>query len=414
MMMRPAHNNKEISNKLILFIISPFLAFLYSLKNMNTKSSFVVFYAFAICFGMAFSTLSYEDLSTTRSGIDAGRYRLEFERSANMSSAEFYGSLNSYFDFDGGDKDFYYISMVYLVSRFTHNYHWLFMAFAIVFAIFQLKTLKILVENENWKNGLFCIILAVFFTWNQIFNINAMRFYTAAWIAVYAIFQIFLKNKKKYFLLLIITPFFHSSFFLFTAIFVAAYFLKKLERLWIVLFIVSFFSSTVLAEIINLIADYLPDFLANTARGYTDAERLYEHISFSGSGFWWVPMVFDSLYKIYTNLLVVMFIINRKMIKQTECKNLYLFALIFMAFINFSIPIPALGQRTIVMIYPIIAYIWLSCFGTNKYSWLIYIFPLIWAWQIMTYLGHYMTVLDLSFFVTSPFYMIFKYLIRPI
>ncbi len=405
------NNKNERNKKIIIFLISPFMAFLYSLRHMNTKSSFAVFYGFAICFGMAFSVQAYESLNYTASGIDAGRYRLEFERSANMSSAEFYRDLNTYFDFDEGDKDFYYISMVYLVSRFTHNYHWLFMAFAIVFAFFQLKALKFLVEEENWRNGLFCIILAAFFTWNQIFNINAMRFYTAAWIAVYAVFQIFLKGRKRYLMLLAITPFFHTSFFLISSVIVFAFFLKRFELFWIILFIVSFFGSTVFAEIINMVADYLPDFMAKTARGYTDEERLYSDITFSGSGFWWVPMMFDRLSKIYTNLIVALFIINRNKIKKDKCKNLYLFAVIFMTFINFSIPIPALGRRTIVMIYPIIAYIWISYFGTKKHSWLIYIFPIIWAWQIMTYFNYYNTVIDSSFLVSSPIYMIAKYLL---
>lgn len=404
------NNRNERNNKIIIFLISPFLAFLYSLRHMNTKSSFAVFYGFAICFGMAFSVQSYESFSNTSSGIDAGRYRLEFEKSANMSSTEFYRNLNTYFDFDDGDKDFYYISMVYLVSRFTHNYHWLFMAFAIVFAFFQLKTLKFLVEEENWRNGLFCIILATFFTWNQIFNINAMRFYTAAWIAVYAVFQIFLKGRKRYLMLLAITPFFHTSFFLISSVIVFAFFLKRFELFWIILFIISFFGSTVFAEIINTAADYLPDFIAKTAKGYTDEEQLYSDITFSGSGFWWVPMMFDKLYKIYTNVIVALFIINRNEIKKNKCKNLYLFAIIFMTFINFSIPIPALGRRSIVMIYPIITYIWLSFWGTKKNSWIIYIFPLIWYWQIMTYFNYYNTVIDFSFLVSSPIYMIAKYL----
>ena len=407
----PIESKKERSSKLILFLISPFVAFLYSLKSMNTKSTFAVFFGFAVCFGMAFSIESFESLSTTSSGVDAGRYRLEFERSANMSTAEFVRDMKAYFDFDEGDKDFYYIAMVYLVSRFTHNYHWLFMAFAFVFAFFQLKSLKILVDEEHWNNSLLCVLLAVFFTWNQIFNINAMRFYTAAWVAVYAMLQIFLNGRKRYFLLLFITPFFHSSFVLLAAIVVLAFLLKRFERVWMVLFVVSFFSSTVFANLLLRSVDYLPDFLANTVSNYADLDRLFEETTFSGSGFWWVPMLFDRAYKIYTNLLVVILIFNRKTIRETKCKNLYLLAIIFMTYINFAMPIPALGRRSIVMAYPIIAYLWLSCFELKRFNGLVYAFPFVWAWQIMTYFSFYKLVLDLSFFVTSPFYMIYKYLI---
>lgn len=403
--------NTERQKKLLLFLISPFLSFLYSLRHMNTRSSFMVFYGIAICFGMAFSVKSSESISGMSDSIDAIRYKLDFEEKANMTSKEFYENLNNYLNFDDGDKDFYYTAMVYLVSRFTNNYHWLFMAFAFVFVFFQLKTLKFLVEEENWNNGVLCIILAVFFTWNQIFNINAMRFYTAAWVTVYVVFQIFIKDKKNYLLLLVLTPLFHHSYILITTVIFTAFLLRKWEWFWIVLLTISFSNSTVLADYITTIAAYLPDILAKTAIAYTDTERLYIESTFSGSGFWWVPMVFDRLYKIYTNILIIVFIINRKIIIKTKCKNIYIFVIALMTFVNFSFPIPELGSRSIVMVYPIIAYIWLSCFGTRKYNWLIYIFPLIWTWQIITYVNYYTMVLDFDFFVTSPIYMVVKYLI---
>jgi len=406
----PSETKHTIETKIILFLISPCLAFIHSLRSMNTKSSYWVFFFFAVCFGMAFSTDAYESRSINKSGIDAGRYRLEFERSSNMTSQEYFRDLNTFMQLDDGDKDFYYISMVYLVSRFTHNYHFLFLAFAIVFAFFQLKSLKILTQHEDFENSLFFLILAFFFTWNQIFNINAMRFYTAAWIGVYAIFQVFLNGRKRYLFLLVIIPFFHSSFWLFDAVFVLAYLLKRLEWFWIVLFIISFFSSTVLAEIINATADYLPDFLAKTARGYTDVDRLFSETTFTGTGFYWVPMLFDRLYKVYVNILVILLIFNRKELRQGDGKNLYLFLIIFMTYINFAMPIPALGRRSIVMVYPVIAYLWMICFKNQRLNWLIYIMPVVWIWQIFTYMNHYISVLNLDF-VLSPLYLIFKYLI---
>lgn len=406
----PSESKQAKGTKLLLFLISPVLGFLHSLRSMNTKSSYWVFFFFAVCFGMAFSIDAYESASIYSSGIDAGRYRLEFEKSSNLTSQEFFRNLNSFMQFDDGDKDFYYITMVYLVSRFTHNYHFLFMAFAIVFAFFQLKSLKFLTQHEQFENSLFFLILAFFFTWNQIFNINAMRFYTAAWIGVYAIFQIFLKGRNRYFALLLIAPFFHSSFWLFDAVVVVAYLLKRLEYFWIVLFVISFFSSTVLAEIINIAADYLPDFLAGTARNYTDADRLFSDSTFTGSGFYWVPKMFDTLYKVYVNVLVVLLIFKRKELKASENRNLYLFVIIFMTYLNFAMPIPALGRRSIVMIYPLIAFLWMVTYKKQKLNWLIYIMPLVWFWQTFTYSNYYNTVLNLDF-VLSPIYLVLKYLI---
>lgn len=407
----PVESNKEKGTKLILFLFSPFIALLYSLKSMNTKSSFAVFFGFAICFGMAFSTESYKSLSSTASGIDAGRYRQEFEQGAKMTTSQFVDTWNQYRGLDEGEKDFYFIAMVYLVSRFTDNYHWLFMAFAIVFAYFQLKALRLLVEQKNWENSLFFILLALFFTWNQIFNINAMRFYTAAWIGVYAVLQIFQNERPWYFLLLLITPIIHSTFWLFDVIVLIAFLLRWFEWMWIALFVASFFTSTILVDILGMTADYLPEFLSKTVSGYTLEERLFSESTYSGTGFWWVQLVFDRAYKIYTNLLVVLFIFNRKLIKEKGMRSLYIFIIIFMTYINFAMPIPALGRRSIVMAYPIIAYLWLANFGKIKYQWLIYAFPFVWAWQIMTYFNFYNSVLDFTFYISSPIILVIKYLL---
>ena len=47
-------NKVDVASKLILFILSPFLGFIYSLKRVNTKSSFIIFFLFSLCFGMCF------------------------------------------------------------------------------------------------------------------------------------------------------------------------------------------------------------------------------------------------------------------------------------------------------------------------------------------------------------------------
>lgn len=408
----PTENPQEKRNKLILFLISPFAALLYSLKSMNTRSSFLVFYGFAICFGMAFSIDAFEIFSTEAAGLDAGRYRLYFEEFSNMTTSEFFSSWNNYLSFEEGERDFYFTAMAFLVSRFTHNYHWFFMVLASVFAFFQLKSLKLLVEQKNWGNGLFFILLALFFTWNQIFNINAVRFYTAAWVCVYALLQIIQNKRKGYFLLLLITPFLHSSFWLIATVVVVAFLLKGFEWFWIVLFVISFFSSTFLADLLQRLADYLPDVYAKSVRLYTSDELLFSKTTFSGTGFWWIPMVFDRAYRIFTNLLVVLFIVNRKYIKNNNTNSLYLFIIIFMTFINSAMPIPALGTRSIVMAYPIIAYIWLANFGKNKYSWVInYAFPIVWLFQIIQYIGFYLKVLDGSFFISSPIILVIRYLL---
>ena len=140
------------------------------------------------------------------------------------------------------------------------------------FSLFSLKTFKFLTSEDNFDASLSCYILAYLFMINQIFNINGMRFWTAAWIAVYAIFQIFKNNNKKYFLLALTTPFFHGAYWIYLVVIIIAYFFKKYSKLWVVLFFISFLVSNISIDFIYSLTDKLPPFLADMALSYTDPE----------------------------------------------------------------------------------------------------------------------------------------------
>ena len=165
-------NNHDKAIKIILFVFLPFLSFFYSLKRLNTKSSFVVFYLFAILFGMAFTV---PISPTAEIGIDGIFYRSSFNEAKLVSELEFIDGLNSFLTFDDGKKDYYFETISYYLTRFTDNYHVMFMVFAMVFAFFGLKSFKFFIEETGSKITLGVFILAYMFMFNQIFNINGVR-----------------------------------------------------------------------------------------------------------------------------------------------------------------------------------------------------------------------------------------------
>ena len=73
--------NKEIQSdvsvKVISFLISPFLSFLYSLRRINTKSSYVVFFLFALFYGLCYTVLA--DEGNVIESSDAAKWRARFE-----------------------------------------------------------------------------------------------------------------------------------------------------------------------------------------------------------------------------------------------------------------------------------------------------------------------------------------------
>jgi|SRR5690554_253922 len=398
-------DNQDKAVKIILFVISPFLSAIYSIRRMNTKSSYRIFFLFAIFFGMSF-TISLDH------GFDGSAYRGWFEDySQTSTNFEYVDGLQGFLTFDEGKKDYYFDTIAFYISRFTDNYHVMFMFAAIVFAFFALKSLRFLTNEEKFDFSIASLILVYIFMQNDIFNINGLRFWTAAWIGVYSIFQVFRNNNDRYIILIFLTPFFHGSFWIFIAVILMARFLKKFEKTWVILFFASFFIGSIALELLRDASDILPAFMQRMISTYTDAEYV-ELRTEGGSGFIWVTRLMDFLVRFSINFMVYLFIRNSKMIKaNSKTRNLYLFILIWMTFVNFAMPIPSLGNRYFQLAFPIVAYIWMVNFKDVKYKDFLYVLPFVYWLVFYTQFTRYSQVLDPRFYISSPFYLIYKYLI---
>ena len=70
-------DSMDIVIKIMTFMISPFISFLYSLKRINTRSSFVVFFLFALIYGLCFTVIA-DNLDVWEHN-DAAKWRFRFE-----------------------------------------------------------------------------------------------------------------------------------------------------------------------------------------------------------------------------------------------------------------------------------------------------------------------------------------------
>src|SRR5690554_799866 len=405
--------SKEIKTdkaiKAILFILNPILGVLYSFKRINTKSSYVIFFLFALVFGLSFTVQSGK---TEESRLDGASYREKFDQYQSHSENLYYFRLNEYITFNDGDKDFYFDTVAFFISKQTDNYHYLFLIFAIVFAYFALKSFRFLTSEPNFTTSLSCLILAYIFMSNQIFNINGVRFWTAAWIGVYCIFQIIKNDNKRYFWLALLTPIVHGAFIVFVVVLLFGYFFKKLNyRIWGNLFLISFFISSFAVELTRGAIDFLPSFLADAFDGYISEDYIKERAN-AGSGFYWVSETFSFMTRAYMNILVWLFIKNAKSITANpKTKRIFPFLLIWMVFVNFTMPIPSLGGRYMAMAYPLIAYIWLVNFKGIKYRRILYAMPFVFLLSFYRQIVLYNKVLEPEFYISSPFYLVYKYLL---
>lgn len=406
-------NYENINIKFVALIINPIIVFILALRNLKSKISFVLLFLLSIIFGSSFTVTN---IRTDKNNFDGIEYRIEFEDYIEKTTSDFVRNFNNYINFTG-DTDFFDDTLYFIVSRITDNYHVMFMLLAIIFSFFLLKTLKMFVFEENFRNNLVCFILLYLFLSNQIININMFRFYIAMWVSIYAIFKFFLYKKYYYIFILAFVPFIHASFFLLYILIPSFLLMRKIILLKYIFFF-SIVASGVSVELLQQTTEFLPDTLGLKVLAYTDENYMYT-INESGSGLIWVKRLFETISVGYINLLVFMMVCNyQKHIFHTRYHTLFLFLVILMSFVNFTLFIPSVGSRFIMMALPLIAYIWLTCFSDKRFNKYIYglgvlfVFHAIFPFNIYQFpcLRFYTQLLEPSFWFNSPLISFVKYI----
>ena len=400
--------SSDVLAKVFCFIISPLLGLLVAIRRINTKSSFVIFFLFAVFFGLSFTTVSGRD---DENKGDATQYRMRFEYMSDMTQNDLRDVFFVFQSFqDERNRDIYVPIMTYLTSRITNNYHVFFALLACVFAYFSLRSFKFFSEELPGRKNIYVFILLYIFVFsNSIFNINGCRFWTAAWIAVYSIFQIFKNGNKRYYLLAAITPLVHASYWFFLGILIIAQLFGKRIKFWKIAFFLSFIFSSLSMQLVVDLSDYLPSSLQFLVDRYTEGEHelktnLYQVIS----------RLFGLGQTIVLTCIMYLFMKNeRRIMNNPKTTTLYSFLLVWMTICNFVMPIPSLGGRYIVLGMPLIAYIWYLNFESClKYRETLVFYIAVSLLPIYELIVCYLQLsVPISFYVTSPLYQFYKYII---
>ena len=380
----------------ILFWLSPVLGLVEAFKDLKSKKARLVIFGFCLCFGICFTV----GTDRTEGSIDGISMRQEFEESNNITTRQYLSYLTEYFEFDKGAQDIYIVTVSYLVGRFTDNYHFFFLCLAFVFAFFQLKCLKYFVKEENFTNSIICIILACLFLWNNIFNINGARFWTASWIGLYCVFKVFYDKNPLYLILSLLTPLVHASFVVFPLIILIGYIAGKYNQLWLVLFIASCVFSVFATDFqIDIFKDVeLPFFAEKKVEAYTDRE--YIESMNQGTGFYWVSLLFSILSRYFIDFLILLIAINKKKVTDKSAKSIVSVMIVLATVANSCMFIPTLGRRLFLLNIALVAYSFLVTFGDKNYKILIMVLPLVWFMNLYHLTINVMSVLDLGFLLS--------------
>lgn len=384
------YQDKNKGIKAILSIIYPLGAFLLSWKDLKSRSTYWVFFLFFIVYGLCF-TASFEAADSFRYVEDLRVFSVNAERNFSSVTQEFFSK-------DSEVKDIFVYALYYVTSIFAGgNYRVFFALVALIFGFFFLRSFKFITGDEAFRDTPFFLLLALIFTLsNPIFNINGVRFWTAAWVAVYATFQILLNKKLWYLLLLAILPLIHGSYYVFIAFFAIAYLARHFYKILPYLFFISFFFTDIALLVIPDISGYLPPFLQNMVWSYTESsEALARMSSEEAMQEALYARILMALPKYYHVLLIYLLVHCRPHFKDETSKEFLGFILGYGALVNISSMIPSMIRFWYLLI-PYYVYLWVhNSHVMIKYKNVIY-------WYLLIALYPTFRVLRNMYWTTDP------------
>jgi hypothetical protein len=399
-------SKKEDGISLLLSVLYPLGGFLYAWRNLKSYSSYWAIFIFIVCFGFC-TTGEFE-------AEDSFRYAQELKAFSMDPVGNWQMIIKDYFSSESTTKDIFVYALYYITSTlFGGNTRVFFALVAIVFGFFFLRSFRYITRDQAYDNSAFYIILAIMFMLsNSFYSINGVRFFTAAWMAVYATFQTLLSGNRRYLLLILCLPLVHGSYYAFWVFFVIAYLTRHFYKILPYIFFVSFFITDVALQIIPDIADYLPPFLQNMIWSYTMSDGALNRMS--GEEAKSIPLyatILTSISRYYHVLLIYLLVRSQKSFKEEKSKEFLGFLLAYGALVNFSSLIPSMLRYWHLLI-PFYLYLWVhNSREMFRYKAVVNWYPVVALYPTFLLLRKITWVTDPIFYISNAFHIIFRTII---
>lgn len=397
--------NRKLGPKILCFLINPFLTAIVSLKNIRDGVSHVTLYLWFLIFGIGFCAQNEK--------ADSFRYVENFMIEHNYSWSQYLFEINDYFTFESNIKDIYTLTVNFLVGRFSDNYHWTYLIYAAILGFFYVKSLRIFLKSARVSNNIvFYALLFMFCYSNPIFNINGVRFWTAAWIGVYVALSVFVEKKYKTIPLLLLMPLVHGAFAIWIGILSCAWGISRFPNITIIFFIASSFVSAV--SYLNILSDYsylLPKFMQNLIWSYTESEMALKRMSgISEYGKAYADFLI-ALPQYFQICLFYLLILNRRYIKENKnAGNLLSIVLALAAITNILSSIPSMG-RFQSMVVPFLTIVWVQNYDIlKKYDKIFMLIPFLYAYSLLYWYRQMSSVTEPYLYIFPAPITVFIYL----
>lgn len=400
----------EFIAKIILFIICPFLSFLYSLRKPASNSSLLIFFFYGLLYAWVMNA-NYES--------DFSRIVDEFY-SQSFTFSEVWKEFTNLLNGTSKEKEIYRIFLFALTREFTtNNYHLLFFLASIPYMYFMIKSIKCITsDKKNYSNNFyFLVLIALFILPYNFFWISNFKFSTGVWISIFALIKILIDKEKKYLILIFITPLIHSGFWFLLLIISLFFLIRKRTQLLVYLFYISIpfaFIETNLISILDFSKyTFLPDSISTWGNNYlTDSEMLNKFGMYrkDGSGFYYVELFLGKL-SVLSYISGLIIIISKGFIKHkiSDITDFYTFVILIFTITNFIQIIPTLGNRYLSISEILFTFLWFKVFSNNPKRKYLYFILIALTYNIIFFnLKFIFSMVEYDFFYSNLFSLIAK------
>jgi hypothetical protein len=313
-----------------------------ALANFSRKEARTVIYIFIVYYGLTFVN--------NNMAVDAYRYALGLKANALLPFSDFFKVVGGLYSDTSVDIVEPLIS--FIVSRVT-NYHGLYFGvWASIFGFFYLKSIGLLYEQYKVNQGWNTVILMIFFIMTiPVTMISGVRMWTAAWIFFYGAYRVVTERNPRFLIVTLSAAFVHWSFMSANAILIIYYLVGNRNIIYLPLALSSFVIPQLAAPLFRSVALKLGGGLQQRYTNYSSEGYISAVQEGAAQSAWFMRITSDLVfYYLLIAIALIQLRHNSRMNGKTE-KNLFSFLLLFLAFVNFGMPIPSFGERFMVLFF---------------------------------------------------------------
>jgi EpsG family len=394
----------------LVFFIWPFLSLLIAIFNFSNKKLRV----FILWFFVLFGATGVIDETKTH---DAFAHSQTFKDVATKPFSELGKIVSDLFSGNTTSVTDLYATLVnFFISRFTDNPAFMFAFHALVFGFFYIKTISLLFDEFPGVKNINAILFLILFIFIiPIDKVQYVRFWTAAWIFIYALLKLLKKKQLKYFILMSLSALVHASFVLPLAIAFIYLAAGNRTNIYFGILILSYVAPYILKDQIEQIGSLgAGDVIDNKVSAYALNE---EYIAQRNTRFetrsWYIEYQSPALHYCLLFVLAYIRIKKEKYLRDKYQISLFSFLILFLAFVNFGSEIASVGERFILLFFCFaLVYLFrhfsLNYNNTGKIHWLTYVMIIPGMLWIVVQLRLMLDFMNAFMLFGNPFFFLFE------